>query len=96
MERIFKVNDCDWYMACCFESAVADAMRETGCDRDDYDESGEPMTLVEMWNAPYIFDINGDHNERTRFLWEWLRLSLGGKNERFTTLFATRRWEYWI
>jgi hypothetical protein len=43
--KIFKINDYEWYAGKSFEECVQFAISESGCERDEYEESGIPAKL---------------------------------------------------
>jgi hypothetical protein len=54
--RVFKVNDCDWYIARTLEEAIATWVRDTGWnDCDDFEDARE-LSEAELDRLKFIED----------------------------------------
>jgi hypothetical protein len=56
--RIFRMNDCDWWLATTLEAAKADYKHQTGIDLEDIEDARE-VTEEEMDRLKFIENYDG-------------------------------------
>lgn len=65
--RVFKLNECDWYMAETLEQAIASYMLETGLPRDEAADEPRELTAEEMQRLVFVDDDNHVNEVRRSF-----------------------------
>ena len=81
--RVFRMNDCDWWVATTLEEAEADFKKETGIDADD-----DARELTDQEMETHQFYADGDRTESIPFS-EQLEILIAKEGEKFPQLFAS-------
>lgn len=72
--KVFKMNDCDWYIAPNLEGAIKSIMCDHGSPKEDCVDSPTELSFEDMGKLKFIHD---DYGEMT-FAQEFYRLVSGG------------------
>jgi hypothetical protein len=85
--KVFRVNDCEWYMAPTLEEAVQKCMDDCKLPRDEAVDDPRECTPEEMGRLTFMDDVyNPEKSERRTFAEELARRIAAGKG---TEMFAT-------
>lgn len=57
--KVFRLNDCDWWMATTLEEAIQAAMKETGLPRDEAADSNAGEVLYSQLERLVFRDDDG-------------------------------------
>ena len=65
--KVYKINGCDWYAGFDMESAIEQACKDTGLDREELIEDPHELSAEDMDRLIFVDEEEDDQGEKRRY-----------------------------